>query len=123
MIIVMIFFLGYLFFFLFFYDFAVRIQHKMKSVLVLGGCGFIGRHLVSMLVDANVPTIRVVDKVSMMMMMTTTSSLVFQVLPQIAHLNEKHAAAFAKVIAVIINWHRMAYTDCDVMCCLAVLTP
>mmetsp|Transcript_46351 Transcript_46351/g.150547 ORF Transcript_46351/g.150547 Transcript_46351/m.150547 type:complete len:84 (+) Transcript_46351:166-417(+) len=32
------------------------------SALILGGCGFVGRHLVALLVKAGVPRIRVVDK-------------------------------------------------------------
>ena len=49
------------------------------SVLVLGGCGFAGRHLVSLLVDQGCQRIRVVDKL----------------MPAMAFLSAEHSAAFA----------------------------
>jgi len=49
------------------------------SVLVLGGCGFTGRHLVSLLVDQGCQRIRVVDKP----------------MPAMAFLSPTHSAAFA----------------------------
>nr|CAH7750083.1 unnamed protein product [Callosobruchus chinensis] len=49
------------------------------NVLILGGCGFIGRNLVGYLANNNLAsTIRVVDKVP----------------PQVAWLNKTHAEAF-----------------------------
>jgi len=49
------------------------------GVLVLGGCGFVGRHLVALLVKQGVPRIRVVDKL----------------MPAMAFLAPDHKEAFA----------------------------
>ena len=50
-----------------------------QAVLLLGGCGFVGRHLVALLVKAGVAKIRVVDKL----------------MPAMAFLTPEHKEAFA----------------------------
>lgn len=60
----------------------------MPSVLILGGCGFIGRHLVSYLVENDLAnSIRVVDKV----------------LIQTAYLSPKHKLIFASPLIEFIQ--------------------
>ena len=61
---------------------------NMASILVLGGCGFIGRHLVTYLVENNLASsIRVVDKV----------------LIQTAYLSPKHKLIFASPLIEYIQ--------------------
>ncbi|XP_071943474.1 GDP-D-glycero-alpha-D-manno-heptose dehydrogenase-like [Antedon mediterranea] len=57
------------------------------KVLILGGCGFIGRHLVHYLTSNDLAEVRVADKVP----------------PQIAWLNDFHKEVFAKVEFVSCN--------------------
>ena len=49
------------------------------AVLILGGCGFVGRHLVALLVQKGVGKVRIVDKL----------------MPSMANLSADHKAAFA----------------------------
>ncbi|XKL66942.1 hypothetical protein PGB90_010362 [Kerria lacca] len=59
-----------------------------SSYLILGGCGFIGRHFVQYLVDNNLASkIRIADKI----------------LPALAYFNEKHETVFRNPIVEFIN--------------------
>ena len=58
---------------------AAMTDAASTSVLILGGCGFVGRHLVALLVQKGVGRIRVVDKL----------------MPSMANLAPDHKAAFA----------------------------
>ncbi|XP_026816815.1 uncharacterized protein LOC113556204 [Rhopalosiphum maidis] len=67
-------------------------------VLVLGGCGFIGRHLVKYLVDNDLASaVRVVDKVP----------------PQIAWLNDDHKVAFESPIVEFISANLINQSSCE----------
>jgi len=66
--------------------------------LVLGGCGFIGRHVVKYLVDNNLASaVRVVDKVP----------------PQIAWLNDDHKAAFESPVVEFHSANLIHQTSCE----------
>eukprot|EP00834_Sanchytrium_tribonematis_P000436 NODE_8_length_66115_cov_0.981823.p21 type:complete len:306 gc:universal NODE_8_length_66115_cov_0.981823:46431-47348(+) len=60
---------------------------EIKSVLITGGTGFVGRHLVDYLLDSGITDIKVVDKS----------------LPSLSWLNEKHKSALGKVQFVQAN--------------------
>lgn len=68
------------------------------KVLILGGCGFIGRHLVHHLVTNKLAEmIKVVDKTP----------------PQMAWLNEQHAAAFASDLVEFCSANLINPTSCQ----------
>ncbi|XP_050538018.1 uncharacterized protein LOC126903688 [Daktulosphaira vitifoliae] len=67
-------------------------------VIILGGCGFIGRHIVKYLVDNNLVTaIRVVDKVP----------------PQIAWMNNTHKKAFESPLVEFCSANLIHQSSCE----------